>query len=403
MNSTVIIIGAGPAGLSAAITLASKNIKVLVIDEYMKAGGRLAGQLYEEKKGVWWNGLKETDKLVDEALEKGAKIQLETSVFNLEKMDNSWRVHTNKGLYTSDFLLLATGASEKPLPVPGWTLPGVMSVGAAQILTNVHRVKPGNTGVIVGVNVLSSVITMELIEAKIHIAAMVLPPYSIPNEEEASPQKTLKSLAYVAHMAPSKFIQLGSKLLPYAFIQKLAISLYPKSGIKMWNVPILLRKTIVEILGTEEVTGVRLANITTEGTVIPNTEKIIDCDFVCISGGLSPLIELASLAGCSIHYFEALGGYIPIHDKSMRTTVEGLYVAGNIIGIEGAKVAMKQGITAALSISEIILKQDFSNMIHDSIDATIETRKSSPIQFNINIEEGRELAQKVYESQSNNQ
>src|SRR5699024_713366 len=170
----VIIIGSGPAGLTAAVTCAKKGMEVIVIDEFTIAGGRLLGQLYEQPDGSWWNGINESSRLYDQATSLGVKFYFNTSVNNIEK-DKSWFVYTEKETFVSEKLLLATGASESPAPVPGWTLPGVMSVGAAQVMTNVHRVKPGNKGIIIGVNVLSAAIAMELNLAGIDVAALTLP------------------------------------------------------------------------------------------------------------------------------------------------------------------------------------------------------------------------------------
>src|ERR1700741_4870076 len=108
--SKVIIIGAGPAGLSAAITIAENGLDVLVLDEYMIAGGRLLGQLYEEPNGKWWNGIKESQKLYERAVELGVKIYLNTPVSNIEKIDEKWVIYTNTETYTTSHLLLATGA-----------------------------------------------------------------------------------------------------------------------------------------------------------------------------------------------------------------------------------------------------------------------------------------------------
>ena len=72
-------------------------------------------------------------------------------------------------------LLIATGAAETAAPIPGWTLPGVMSIGAAQVMTNVHRVRVGNKGIVVGVNVLSAAIARELQLAGIELHSMALP------------------------------------------------------------------------------------------------------------------------------------------------------------------------------------------------------------------------------------
>src|SRR5699024_6357386 len=150
------------AGLEAASTCAGHDMKVLVIDEYMKAGGRLLGQLYEEPGGGWWNGIEESKKLFEYAVNNGAEILLSTPVNNIENSNDLWSVYAENGTFQTKRLLLATGATESPIAVPGWTLPGVMSVGAAQVMTNVNRVKPGNRGIIIGVNVLSAAIAMEL-------------------------------------------------------------------------------------------------------------------------------------------------------------------------------------------------------------------------------------------------
>src|SRR5699024_6639179 len=239
-----IIIGAGPAGLSAAVVCAEKKLSVLVIDEYMKPGGRLLGQLYEEPTGGWWNGIAESENLYKQAKQAGVHFMMETSVNNMEQMDEKWYIYTNEKTYETNHLLLATGAAESPIPVPGWTLPGVMSVGAAQVMTNVHRVLPGDVGVIIGVNVLSSAIAMELQMAGSKVASMTLPKQNKLTEEQAQPMNVMNSLLHVSHMAPSPIMRWGSKLMKSNFMKQMGITFYPKSGFKMWDIPIQLRKAV---------------------------------------------------------------------------------------------------------------------------------------------------------------
>ncbi|MCI4139216.1 FAD-dependent oxidoreductase, partial [Bacillus vallismortis] len=149
--SDVIIIGAGPAGLSASISCARFGLKVLVIDEFMKPGGRLLGQLHQEPTGEWWNGIEESKRLHEESESLSVHIRCGVSVYNLDRDENNWFVHTNIGTLEAPFVLLATGAAEYSIPLPGWTLPGVMSIGAAQVMTNVHRVQVGKKGIIIGI------------------------------------------------------------------------------------------------------------------------------------------------------------------------------------------------------------------------------------------------------------
>ncbi|WP_374965003.1 NAD(P)/FAD-dependent oxidoreductase [Lysinibacillus sp. RS5] len=396
MENKVVIIGAGPAGLSAAITLAEKNIAVLVIDEYLYPGGRLLGQLYEESPGKWWNGIVESKRLFERAKALNVELLLQTSVSDLEKIEQEWIVHTNKGVFRTRQLLLATGAAESPFPIPGWTLPGVMSVGAAQVMTNVHRVKPGKRGVIIGVNVLSSAIAMELQIAGVQVAAITLPAVNLLTKDSGNPIEVMNSLLHVSHMAPSPLVKIGSKFMKNEFMKKLGITFYPKNGVKMWDIPIMLRKAVVEIVGKDQVEGVVIATVNTDGSIVPGSEKRIKADFVCIAGGLYPLAELASLAGCPFHYIEQLGGFIPLHNEQMETNLDGLHVAGNITGIEGAKVALAQGKVAGLTIAHKLDTGTTKQEIQCAIEDVETTRANAHIQFHPEVLAGRQQLKKIW-------
>lgn len=385
-----IIIGAGPAGLNAASSCARYGMKVLVIDEYMRAGGRLLGQLYEEPGGGWWNGIEESRKMFEDAVAKGVEIFLSTPVSNIENSNDLWTVYTEQGAFQTKKLLLATGAAESPLPVPGWTLPGVMSVGAAQVMTNVHRVKPGSRGIIIGVNVLSAAIAMELKMANIDVAALTLPEKNMMTKDAGNPKEVIKSLLHVSHMAPSMLVRYGSKLMRNSFMQNIGAKFYPGNGVKMWDIPIQLRKAVTEIYGEGKVEGVKLASINSNGEVIAGSEKDVTVDFVCIAGGLYPLTELAGVAGCPFYLVEELGGYVPLHNEKMETPLPGLYVAGNITGIEGAKVAAAQGKTAGLSMAADFSDIDVEAAIQDSLRETEDVRAGAYIQFHPDINAGRE-------------
>jgi len=397
MDEPVIIIGAGPAGLTAAVTCAQQGLEVIVIDEYLIAGGRLLGQLYEQPDGSWWNGIHESERLYQQAIDLGVTFHLNTSVSNLEKIDNKWGVYTEKETFSTAHLLLATGAAESPVPVPGWTLPGVMSVGAAQVMTNVHRVKPGKKGVIIGINVLSAAIAMELKLADVDVASLTLPKMNAITDENASPRRVLDSLLHVSHMAPSKFVKLGSKFMKNDLMKKMGVTFYPKNGVKMWDIPIQLRKAVTEIYGENQVEGVTIATISGDGEVVHGTEEHISADFVCIAGGLYPLAELASIAGCPFYLIEELGGYVPLHNAQMETTLEGLFVAGNITGIEGAKVAAAQGRTAGLSIAASAGTSGLDSSLEESIQAVEQTREKAYIQFHPDIEKGRRKIEEAWE------
>lgn len=398
-----VIIGAGPAGLSAAIACREWDRRVLVIDEFPQSGGRLLGQLHQEPNGEWWNGIEEANTLLERARALNTDIRCGVSAYHVEKNNDGFAVHTSEDIFKAKTFLIATGAAEKPAPIPGWTLPGVMSIGAAQVMTNVHRVRVGNKGIVVGVNVLSAAIAREMQLAGIEVQGLMLPALNPVTSSHGNPKKVMEGLVRIAHLAPSPLIRFGSKWAKTAWAQSLAITMYPKSGVKLWGMPVHIRKAVVEINGKTEVESVTICDITPDGERVPGSEKTVEVDFVCIAGGLYPLAELAAVIGCPFQYIEALGGHVPIHNEKMETPISGLYVAGNITGIENAKVAKAQGTVAGLSIAKRLLGDaaDLESKVGEAVQNVKAIREAATIQFHPGIDEGRAKMEKAFEDYVN--
>ncbi|TXK85953.1 NAD(P)/FAD-dependent oxidoreductase [Paenibacillus sp. N3.4] len=394
--TNLLIVGAGPAGLSAAIAASEQGLRVKIVDEFPRPGGRLLGQLHEEPSGTWWNGIEEAKRLHEQALAAGVIIECGTSVYDIANTNKCWNISTSNGKVEVPKLLLATGAAEVAVPIPGWTLPGVMSIGAAQVMTNVQRVKVGSRGVVIGVNVLSVAITRELQLAGIQVDRMLLPVSNTLTKEAGSPRNVMDSMLRVAHLAPSPIIRFGSRLMKWSWMKELALQLLPTNGIQMWGIPIQLKTAALEIIGDKQVEGVRIANLTPDGESVPGTEKVISADFVCIAGGLYPLVELAAIAGCPFAYLPELGGHVPLHSERMRTPLDGLYVAGNITGIESAKVAISQGTVAGLSIADDLGCLNDKQRLKSAIDKVLITRQNATIQFHPQIAHGRASIQTLF-------
>jgi len=392
----VLIVGAGPAGLSAAIACAERGLQVLVVDEFMKAGGRLLGQLHQEPNGSWWNGLAEAAKFQNKASKLGVKMELGVSVYDMKPSPGGWTIYTSAGEYEAPSLLLATGAAETAAPIPGWTLPGVMSIGAAQVMTNVHRVRVGMRGIIVGINVLSVAIAHELMLAGVEVAAMVLPAASIVNPDAGSPRKVAQSLLRLGHLAPSPILRMGSGIMRFPPFQALGAHLYPKNGFKIWEIPIQLRKAALQIDGKGHVEAVQVADVTADGQILPNSTQSVPVDFVCMSGSLYPLAELAAVAGCPFRYVPQLGGHVPLHNERMETTLNGLYVAGNITGIESAKIAAAQGTVAGISIAASRGIRETEDDLQQAMRNVLKVREQALIQFHPHAAEGRKQMESMY-------
>ncbi|MFS0644449.1 NAD(P)/FAD-dependent oxidoreductase [Siminovitchia sp. 179-K 8D1 HS] len=396
--SDVIVIGAGPAGLAGAIACAEHGLHVTVIDEFMKPGGRLLGQLHEEQPGQWWNGIEEAKRLHERAKQWSVDIRCGVSVFDLEKKSGLWKVYTDSETFQAPFVLIATGAAEFPIPIPGWTLPGVMSIGAAQVMTNVHRVQVGKKGIIIGANILSFAILNELQLAGIHVDRMVLPEKNALSKTAGVPEDVIKSLLHASHLAPSRFLRLGSRFMKMGCFRQLALQFYPKKGMKINGTPLQLRKAAVEIVGKTKVEGVRTVNIDSRGNIVSNSETEYEADFVCIAGGLYPLAELAAVAGCPFRYIPELGGHVPVHSETMETPIEGLFVAGNITGIESGKIAMAQGTTAGLSIAKYAATSSakIDRKLKEAVRYVRDTRQEAAIQFFPDIESGRDTMKNAW-------
>jgi len=397
-QSDLIIVGAGPAGLSAAVVAAEYGLKVTVIDEFPEPGGRMLGQFHEER-GHWWVGKRIADELIGKNRALGVSILCGVSVYGMLKESGMWEVSTSHGAMTAPRVLLATGAAEIPLPANGWTLPGVMSIGAAQVMTNVHYVKPGKRGLIIGVNVLAMAIARELSVSGVQLAGIVLPPGGPLAGKAALPKDNLQLLMGLSHLAPSPILRLGGKIANALGVAGIVSGLFPRRGIKLWDIPLKLRTTAVSINGTDRVESVTLADVNGQGEIIAGSEREEAVDFVALAGGLYPLAELASVAGCPFIYTPELGGHLPLHSERMQTPVEGLYVAGNITGVESALVAMAQGRLAAISIccDAGVLGSEGERKVADAIDEVHSVRASALIQFHPGIPEARRGIYRIWQ------
>lgn len=395
-QTDLIIVGAGPAGLSAAVVAADNGLRVTVVDEFPMPGGRMLGQFHNEPGKGWWIGKQIATELIEKNQKLGVEIHCGVSVYGMLQTNDEWEVSTSHGVMTSPYVLLATGAAEVPMPTPGWTLPGVMSIGAAQVMTNVHYVKPGNRGLIIGVNVLAMAIASELAVSGVKLAGIVLPPSSPFSGKAAEPRTNLEVLMNLSHLAPSPLMRFGGRIAKAMNMTGFVAKWFPRDGVKIWDIPLKLRTAAVSINGVNQVESVTLVDVNSQGIPVPGSEREEAVDFVALAGGLYPLAELASVAGCPFIYMPELGGHIPLHSERMQTPVKGLYVAGNITGVESALVAMAQGQLAAASICHD--SGTFGKQGEQKVSAVVnhvhQVRSSALIQFHPGIAEAR---RKIYQ------
>ena len=117
------------------------------------------------------------------------------------------------------------------------------------------------------------------------------------------------------------------------------------------GVPFMMSHTIKEAHGKDRVEGATVIRVDESWKPIAGTEKRFEVDTICIAVGLNPMTQLLRMAGCKTAFVPALGGRIPAHDENQETSVKGLYVAGDVSGIEEASTSVIEGRIAGLAIA----------------------------------------------------
>jgi len=310
----VIVIGAGPAGLAAAIEAASNGMQVVVFDENSRPGGQLFKQIHKffgsKEHHAKIRGFKIGEKFLQEAETLGVKVVLNASVIGIfQNREVSVMLGDRISHYRANAIVIATGASEKMIPFAGWTLPGVIGAGAAQTMMNIHGIRPGNRVLMVGSGNVGLVVGFQLIQAGCKLEAVI----------DAAPRIG----GYGVHAA--KIARLG--------------------------VPFYLSHTIIGARGAEFVERATIAEVDQNWQQVPGTEKDLELDTICLAVGLTPMSQLARIAGCQVADLPQKGGMVPVCNAFGETSIPGIYATGDVAGIEEASSAMIQGKIAGAAIS----------------------------------------------------
>ena len=400
----IAIVGAGPAGLSAAAELAQHGASVVVLDEAPIPGGRLPGQIHPvpgRKTGSarqWTNGAARAAELSDRAAQAGARIICGASVWGIF---SGWHVTvapTDHNLsdtilpvgFDARAVIIATGATQNPLVMDGWTLPGVITAGAAQTLINIHHVLPGRKAAVVGLDPLSFSTAQLMSEAGADVRGIVLPPVNGFQPEPSSPAAALKTLARFSNYAPSRSLALLAKI--GGRMSRIAANLYPKSGMAVDGNRLFLRSTALAVEGGNRAEQIVVAKVTANGVIKSDRKEVWTVDVVITSAGLSPLIELVQVSGCPLIHISDLGGWVPLHNPRLETPLEGLFVSGSVTGVEGSEVAEAQGRLAGFMAAGY-LGLTTATVVKDRImnyQAAVYAARRNAIPLLANIEKGRD-------------
>ncbi len=326
----VLIIGGGPAGLAAAAEAAGAGLSVAVVDERPTLGGQIFKQpgpgfrvTSPRELGA---DFRRGRALIDAAEASGAELLPRTSavaisgtsVVLVEDGEHARAVEARR-------VILAPGAHDRPVVFPGWTLPGVITAGGAQALVKTQRVVPGRDIVFAGSGPLALAFPAQLRGYGANVTLVL----------EAGPAP-----------GPSDVLRLLAAARGNAHLLRDALRY--RAHLLRARVPLRYRRIVVRAEGVERVERVVHAAADADWRQVAGTEEQIEADTLCIGYGFFPSVELPRLAGCDFTYDEDLGGPVVVRDAWLRTTVDGISVAGDGTGIRGSYVAVDEGRLAAL-------------------------------------------------------
>ena len=312
----LVVVGAGPAGISAAIEANRHGARVTLIDENSSIGGQyFRGRRHSTAAG----SPREFHRLSTGVtlLRRAAVIDATDAALVVAGAGSGTR------RISYDGLVVATGAYDRPVALPGWTLPGVVTGGGAHTLAKAFGVVPGKRVVISG----SGPFLPQLATALAHCGSQVVV------YEATSFSTALRTLAWLS----ADFTVLRQAMRELA-------------GLAAAGVRIHYERIVTSIEGSDRVEGAVVHRVD-EAWIPVSTGTSVAADSVCLAFGFVPNLDLAHLLGCEILYEPLLSAYRVNTDAEMRTTRKRVYAAGETVGIGGARLAASTGAVAGLTFA----------------------------------------------------
>ena len=331
------IVGGGPAGQAAAEQAVGAGLSVVMIDEQARMGGQILRQPPAALRVARW-------------LPGGVYRRLKAQLARIEAMAGiTWRGRTGAvGMFPDDDgfslalagtagggerirarrVLVAAGCYDLPVALPGWTLPGVMSAGGVQAFVKSQQLMPGERFVFAGTHPLQLLAAAQVQAGGGAVAAVLFA-----QSWRAMVSPMLRAPLTAVRHAPALLAAAG------AFLR-----------LKRAGVPIRFGRTVRRIAGDAMVSGVATAPVRDRVVEAADGETIA-CDRVALCFAFVPQADLPRAAGAAMRWIGNSGGWATEADRWMRSSVPGLYVAGETTGVGGAEIALAEGRIAGLAIA----------------------------------------------------
>ncbi len=318
--------------MAAAIEAARAGLRCTLVDEAAHLGGQIyrppPAEFRISKPGLLGRDFERGERLRNEFATVADRVEVVSGAAVIGLWDNGREVvWTTGGASTTqrtDRLIVASGAYERPVPFPGWTLPGVITAGGAQTLVKTLGIRPGRRALVAGTGPLLLVVANQLHKAGVEVVAVL---------EAGAPSWSPAQLP---------------KILGEWDLLRDAWQYW--RGLRRANIPWLFNHTVFEARGDQRVTEASYGPVDSIDWT-PQRERAIrvDVDHVVVGFGFVPNTQLTESAGCQHQYVHELGGWLPVRNEFMETTRPGLFAVGDGAGVAGSAVAVQEGRIAGIT------------------------------------------------------
>ena len=314
----VLVVGGGAGGLSAAIAAAEAGVGVVLLDERAQPGGQYYKQPAEGRPRTPDAQADEGQALIDRARRAGVEILCNADAWGAFA-PTTIGATTPQGsrLFQPRRLIVAAGAYERGLPVPGWTLPGVMTTGAAQTLLKTDGVLAGHRILVCGNGPLNLQVALELARGGATVVAVA-------ELAEAPGLRQAGAALRMLRHAPGLVWQ-GVRMA---------------AALKQRGIPVLNGHGLVRVEPHDGALRATLAR-RTQSTLSPDRDVTVDV--VLMGYGFMPSNELLLALDCRHDFDTARGHLVTARNAQCETSVAGVYGVGDCCGLGGAKAACEEG------------------------------------------------------------